>query len=108
MSDVGYQLLSASKEIKRLNGIIREAAAEIKELKAANSLLKGAIKADDERLLQATKRINSPPWGCDTAEHLADEILELRAENARLKKTISELYERLQEINPDTVAKEGK
>lgn len=45
-------------------------------------LLEGAASADAARNLAATERVGLPPFDCDTPEHLADEILELRTQLA--------------------------
>lgn len=50
-----------------------------------NRLLKDSIRVQDERDLRATERVGMPPWGCDTSEHLAEEIIELRAELESLR-----------------------
>jgi hypothetical protein len=42
--------------------------------------LRGTQDADDSRLLAATERVGMTPVGCDTADRLADEVLELRAQ----------------------------
>lgn len=52
-----------------------------------NRLLKGSIRAQDERNLRATESVGMTPWGCDTPEHLAWEIMELRAELEALRKS---------------------
>lgn len=46
--------------------------------------LRGTIAADDERLRIAGERTGLP-FGCDTAEHMADELLSLREEVKRLR-----------------------
>lgn len=43
------------------------------------------MKADKERLVKAAEMIGMPYFGCDTPEHLADEILVNRATIAALK-----------------------
>ena len=63
-------------------------------LHAATSKLQGAMAADDARLRAAERRVWSDPdmtWGCDAAEHLADTILDLRAENAVLRERVGKL-----------------
>ena len=47
------------------------------------SLLWGALRASDERLESAGARVNIQ-MGCDTAEHMADEIERLRSDLALL------------------------
>lgn len=58
------------------------------QLRAEVERLKGTISADDARLVAAAVKVwGESPWGCDTAEHLADVVLALRAEVARLNKS---------------------
>lgn len=66
---------------------------------AENDKLRGLIDADNGRLLAASKRVwgDTHWWGCDTAEHLADEVLALRAQVAELEKQKSELRAMLTE-----------
>ena len=59
-------------------------------LRAELDLVRGAIRADDERLYAAWVRIHGAPddcanIGCDAPEWMADEILRLRAELERTK-----------------------
>jgi len=42
-------------------------------------LTRGAMAADDERLRAAAAKAGVTDFGCDTADHLADRILELQA-----------------------------
>jgi hypothetical protein len=59
---------------------------EIRALKAEMRMVKGAMAADDKRLADAAIRVwGDHRWGCDTPDHMADTILELRAAVARLK-----------------------
>lgn len=60
------------------------AVAEIKRLREDNEQLRGAMKADDERLRVHGERVGLF-MDCDTAEHMADEIVALRAEVERLQ-----------------------
>ena len=46
--------------------------------------LRGAMAADDARLLAASERVGTAPMGCDTADWLAEEILVLRAKLAEV------------------------
>lgn len=59
-----------------IGGALRDLRSERTELAA----LKREIAADDERLKTAVTAAGIPWLGCDTAEHLADTIVELRAE----------------------------
>lgn len=63
------------REIKEAITSFSEAA--VKEASAKIKILEGTIKADDERLLTAGQRVGIV-LGCDTAEHMADEILDFR------------------------------
>lgn len=45
------------------------------------------MSADDDRLLAAGMRVGSY-FGCDTPDHMADEIVALRAEVARLREAL--------------------
>jgi hypothetical protein len=56
-----------------------EAADEIQRLQAELELIRGAMAADDERLRAAAARASVTDFGCDTADHLADRILEQQA-----------------------------
>jgi len=56
-----------------------EAADEIERLKAELQLTRGAMVADDERLRAAAVKAGVTDFGCDTADHLADRILELQS-----------------------------
>ena len=47
-------------------------------------MLRGAISARAEMDNAICERLGIPPFGCDTADHLADEIEELRKDRARL------------------------
>lgn len=47
--------------------------------------LKGAMKADDERLVAAALKAGIPYFGCDTADQLAETIIEQRAEITTLR-----------------------
>jgi hypothetical protein len=63
-------------------------------LRAETELLKGAARADDERMQQAARRAGITYCDCDTPQALADEVIELRAEVERLRevlKTIKDL-----------------
>lgn len=59
---------------------------QLRELRAELAELKVSAKADEERLRQAAQRAGIEWYGCDTPEHLADEIVTLRAELADAKK----------------------
>ena len=62
-------------------------AADLLALVAAardRDRLRGAMSTQDERNLAATRRCGIEPCGCDTPDRLADEVLALRAECARL------------------------
>ena len=52
---------------------------ELVDLRLGNKRFRAAMAIADKRLLDATNRINATPAGCDTAEWLADKIIELRA-----------------------------
>jgi len=54
-------------------------ADEIERLKAELQLTRGAMVADDERLRAAAVKAGVTDFGCDTADHLADRILELQS-----------------------------
>src|SRR5882757_3730376 len=73
-----------SAEVLRLKTQLAERTAEVEKLNIAS-------KADDERLLKAAEMVSMPSFGCDTAEHLADEILAHRATIAAQKLTMKEL-----------------
>lgn len=57
-------------------------------LRAELETVKGAMRADDERLVAAALKAGIAPGGCDTPDDLADEICALREE---LKTTQKEL-----------------
>jgi len=56
-------------------------AAEARGRQQAEQELQGVIAADDERLRNAERRVFGPdvPYGCDAADHMADEVEALRA-----------------------------
>ncbi|MBK9580303.1 MAG: hypothetical protein IPO40_24825 [Fibrobacteres bacterium] len=63
--------------------------AEINKLRKEKSLIAGAMRADDARLMVAMARVSKTPedhlgFGCDAPEWMADEILRLRAEAGRV------------------------
>ena len=63
--------------------------AEIDKLRREKSLIAGAMRADDERLMVAMARVSKTPedhlgFGCDAPEWMAAEILRLRAEAGRV------------------------
>ncbi len=62
--------------------------------------LERMIKTADENLLKASEMCGEIPLGCDTPEHLAEKIMELRAridELQRLGLEVSLEFERLKE-----------
>lgn len=61
---------------------------ELRAENARNAYLRGAIDADDERLRVHSERVGLF-MGCDTVEHMADEIAALRAELAAHKDVLS-------------------
>lgn len=72
----------AEREDVRLMQNIRARAKEDNELarlQRENAELRGAIKAQEERNSAACERVGLPPFGCDTPDHLVDEIESLRA-----------------------------
>ncbi len=73
------QLQQIASLEERLMAMVISAAKEISALKEEIWHLKGAMKADDERLVAASDKAGIPYVGCDTADHLADIILELKA-----------------------------
>jgi hypothetical protein len=54
------------------------AATENTSLRERVQLLEGAARADEERLIKAAEKAGMVYWGCDTPDHLADTILELK------------------------------
>jgi len=55
------------------------------------------MRADDERLEAAANKAGVPYFGCDTADHLADVIIEQRLEIAVLKRKISTLKDQAED-----------
>jgi hypothetical protein len=55
-----------------------------------NDRLRAVMVQDDSRLLCASAKVSEPPFGCDTADHLADCVLEARAEVASLRAELAE------------------
>ena len=53
----------------------------------------GIVRADDERLLAACNKVGIPPMECDTADHLADLILEMRDELSKKDAVIEKMRE---------------
>jgi len=51
----------------------------IRQAEAALRTAMAITAQDDARLLAASEKVGEPPFGCDTADHLADVVLELRA-----------------------------
>ena len=64
------------------------AKKELEELMGEIATLKGSIAADDERLVKAAERAGIPYFSCDTAEHLADTVIELRADLDRAREAL--------------------
>lgn len=82
---------------------LRLAAADALEAQARRLTEQEAeIRADDERLRAAEARVwpDGLTYGCDAAEHLADEILTLRAQKAERDAEIA----RLREDHEETMA----
>jgi hypothetical protein len=75
--------VSAVDELRRL--LVEKEAAE-----ASLAQLRGAMQADDERLRVAGGRVGLF-FGCDTPEHLADEIEQVRASLAQLQQEAREV-----------------
>ena len=73
-------------ELATLLAIVRRLDAEVQ-------LLRGAMKADDERLRTHGKRVGFH-FDCDTAEHMADEIIALREQLSQARKEAEEYEER--------------
>jgi len=67
--------------LKNLSAPERDLAAAHAEIE----LLRGAGRAADERQIAAAQKVGEPPFGCDTADHLADLLPEARAELERVK-----------------------
>lgn len=63
---------------------------ELRAENARNAYLRGAIDADDERLRVHSERVGLF-MGCDTVEHMADEIVTLRADNEALRQKSAEI-----------------
>jgi len=59
-------------------GCTRDLLAALDAARAENQLLRGAMAADDARLLAASERVGAVPMGSDTADHMADVILQLK------------------------------
>ena len=67
----------------RMNALLQEEEIQrlqvkVNLLQTENALLKGAAQADDERLRDAAKTAEITYFGCDTPEHLADKVVELK------------------------------
>ena len=69
----------ARNDNARMQADICDLLAAHDALTAELTLIRGAMAADAERLLAASERIGMVPMGCDTADHMADVILLLRA-----------------------------
>ena len=67
------------------DSILRDAAEKIAAMKDEIWHLKGAMKADDERLVAAAKKAGELDLGCDMPDWLAETILEQREQIAALK-----------------------
>lgn len=74
-----------------MDNAMHDVAEKTKELVEERDMLRGAMQASDERLLNASKRVDMIPQGCDTPDAMADEILELRAERGRYERGLSDL-----------------
>jgi hypothetical protein len=84
----------------------------------ATQSLRAQLKQDDERLRVAAERAKVGWFGCDTAEHLADEIEALRAQLEAAQGRVKELealqvqaldiMKRLQEVASAEPAKPGE
>lgn len=79
--------------------VISRQATELRRLAAEVERLRGAMRADDERLRQAETRVwPGTTHGCDAPEWMADEILTLRATQQaaaeQMRQDAAELVER--------------
>jgi len=63
------------------------------EVQAEIDRLNKIIAIDDERLIKASERAGIPYTGCDTAEHLSDEIIELKAKNTRYREALKVIWD---------------
>lgn len=73
----------------------KELAARVDALAAEVALLRDAITAQDERDLAASVRVGEIPFGCDTSDHLADVIMDLRARADELAAEVERLTAQL-------------
>lgn len=68
---------------------------ELSRARESEAVLKGAMRADDERLRIAEERVwPGKTWGCDAPEFMADEIEKLRAALAAKEEEIERLRHR--------------
>lgn len=65
--------------------LLRSLRATVERLEGENKTVRGAMRADEERLQRAATAVGAEIHGCDAPEWMADEILALRAEVARLE-----------------------
>ena len=75
-----------SKYCKNCKELTDQLAAAQDEL----DLVRGAMRADDERLATAAGRVGIP-MSCDAADEMADKLLWVRAQLARLRAIVGRL-----------------
>jgi regulator of replication initiation timing len=97
-----YSLEQIGQQIKSIiqfkNGLIDENDT----LRAENELLKGAIEADTQRMLNAAEKAGVLFVDCDTPDMLADKVIELRAERDAWREIADKLADMLKNArNPD-------
>lgn len=71
--------LKAERTLNRITCEMDEACCQCRWLRDDIERLRGAMRADDDRLMTAGVRVGIV-FGCDTAEAMADEIERLRAQ----------------------------
>jgi uncharacterized protein YukE len=75
--------------------------AQLARLKAENETLIGASEAQDRRNLEAATKAGIIPLGCDTPDHLADKILELKQQIVQLKTENEKKQELVDALNAE-------
>ena len=74
-ADIAHNRITAE-----VRGEVARLTTERDEAREKWGELREVMAQDDARLLSASEKVGEPPFGCDTADHLAECVLEARAE----------------------------
>lgn len=77
-----HELFVEHCELSAASNSLRD---DITKLQAENANLRGTISARETMDNAICARLGLPPFGCDTADHLADDVEALRKDRDRLR-----------------------